>query len=151
MRTIVVSPHPDDEVLGCGGTLMKRKKDGGEIGWVIMTTMEDVGGWSEERLERRRSEISLIKSKLNIDRESLFQLDYKATFLDQIPMREMVGKLHTAFEVFQPNEILLPHSCDIHSDHRVCYEVVTACTKRFRCPSINRIMCYEVMSKQIRV
>ena len=89
----------------------------------------------------------MIRQKLGIEMKDLFQLDYMATFLDQIPMREMVGKMHNAFEKFQPNEILLPHSCDVHSDHRVCYEVVTACTKRFRCPSIERVMCYEVMSE----
>ena len=146
MNTLVISPHPDDEVLGCGGTLLKRKENGTKIGWIIMTTMKNTGGWSTERLEQRKIEISMIRQKLGIEMKDLFQLDYMATFLDQIPMREMVGKMHNAFEKFQPNEILLPHSCDVHSDHRVCYEVVTACTKRFRCPSIERVMCYEVMS-----
>ena len=37
MRVLVVAGHPDDEALGCGGTLLKHKKDGDEIFWLIIT------------------------------------------------------------------------------------------------------------------
>ena len=147
MKTLVVSPHPDDEVLGCGGTLLKRMENGGEIAWIIMTTMEGLNIWSDERIAKRKIEISLIQEKLNIKTKNLYELGYKATFLDQAPKREIIEKIQYIFSQFQPEEILVPHGSDIHSDHRVSFEAVTACTKRFRCPSVKKILCYEVMSE----
>ena len=38
MKTLVIAPHPDDEILGVGGTLLKRKSQGHELAWVIVTT-----------------------------------------------------------------------------------------------------------------
>ncbi|MEC7865992.1 MAG: PIG-L family deacetylase, partial [Pseudomonadota bacterium] len=38
-KVLVISPHPDDETLGCGGTLIRHKKEGDEIHWLIMTNV----------------------------------------------------------------------------------------------------------------
>ena len=37
MNIVVISPHPDDETLGCGGTLLKHKYNNDDIYWIIMT------------------------------------------------------------------------------------------------------------------
>ena len=47
------SPHPDDETLGVGGTLLRRKAEGGIIAWLIITTITVEGGWSEARIKER--------------------------------------------------------------------------------------------------
>ena len=57
LRTIVISPHPDDETLGVGGTLLRRKAEGGSIAWLIITTITVEGGWSERRIKERAREI----------------------------------------------------------------------------------------------
>ena len=38
MKTLVIAPHPDDEILGCGGLLLNRKLNRSIVGWVIMTS-----------------------------------------------------------------------------------------------------------------
>ena len=50
MKTIVIAPHPDDETLGVGGTLLRRKSEGGSLAWVIVTTMPAEYGWSIEKI-----------------------------------------------------------------------------------------------------
>ena len=51
------------------------------------------------------------------------------------------------FKKFEPNEIFLPHPGDIHSDHRITFDIASACTKWFRFPSIKRVMTYETLSE----
>ena len=41
MRIMIVAPHPDDETLGCGGSLFRHKKKGDEIYWLIVTGMDE--------------------------------------------------------------------------------------------------------------
>jgi LmbE family N-acetylglucosaminyl deacetylase len=51
------------------------------------------------------------------------------------------------FKTFQPEEVLVPHRGDVHSDHRVIFDVVSACCKWFRYPSVRRVMAYETVSE----
>ena len=57
MKSLVISPHPDDEVLGVGGTLLKRKKNGNDIAWLIVTKMSEAHGWEKKQIDLRKDEI----------------------------------------------------------------------------------------------
>lgn len=57
MRMLVVSPHPDDETLGAGGTLLKYKKLGNQIFWLNITDMKVSGGWDKEIVEHRQEQL----------------------------------------------------------------------------------------------
>ena len=61
MRNIVViSAHPDDEILGVGGTLLKHKKNGDKIYWLITTNIFENQGFSKQRISNRQKEIKKI-------------------------------------------------------------------------------------------
>ena len=48
---IVVAPHPDDETLGCGGTLLKHSKNGDRIHWLIVTKMTKEVGYTKSKFQ----------------------------------------------------------------------------------------------------
>jgi N-acetylglucosamine malate deacetylase 1 len=56
-------------------------------------------------------------------------------------------KVSEVFQTFQPEEVFIPLQGDVHSDQRLTFEVVSACTKWFRYPSVKRILTYETLSK----
>lgn len=62
-------------------------------------------------------------------------------------MTELIGRVSDIFNRFYPDEVLIPHSGDIHSDHRVCFDAVAACTKWFRYPFVQRVLAYETLSE----
>ena len=59
-KIIVVAPHPDDETLGCGGTLLRHISDGDEVYWLICTTITESQGFTNNRIEERKKEIELV-------------------------------------------------------------------------------------------
>ena len=67
MKTLVVAPHPDDELLGCGGTLLRRKAEGEYLGWMIVTGISQETGWSPEKVQQREEEIQQVSAGLGID------------------------------------------------------------------------------------
>ena len=59
MNTLVIAPHPDDETLGVGGTLLRRKAEGGKIAWLIVTCMVPELGYSEDQIQEKNTQIIL--------------------------------------------------------------------------------------------
>lgn len=145
MKTLVIAPHPDDEILGCGGTLLRRKAEGGVLGWLIVTEMNERDGWPAERILHRDKEIARVAALMGFDQT--FNLRLPAAKLDKLPMGELVSVFSSVFKSFEPEEVLGPHRGDVHSDHRVTFDAAAACVKWFRCPSVRRVLAYETLSE----
>ena len=145
MRTLVVAPHPDDEILGCGGTLLRRKAEGAELGWLIVTGISEQAGWSVETVQQRDAEIGKVVELVGFDQ--VFNLRLPSTQLDRLPMGDLINQFAAVFKEFQPIEVLLPCRSDVHTDHRLVYDAAVACTKWFRYPSVKRVLAYETISE----
>ncbi len=147
MKTIVIGPHPDDELLGCGGTLLKRKKEGDEIAWILVTKITEDGGWSKKEILNKEIQIKNVKKGLGIKDSNFFPLNFETTSLEQIPKSKFINSISKIFNKFLPEEIFIPHPGDAHSDHKVTFEAAAACTKWFRYPSIKKVLTYETLSE----
>lgn len=145
MNTIVIAPHPDDEVLGVGGTLLRRKAEGGKVVCVIVTNISVEAGWDDEKVQQRNAEINQAKNLFGFD--EVFKLNFPTTQLDCVPMGDLISKLSDIFKLYEPEEVFVPHSSDVHTDHKVVFDAVASCTKWFRYPSIKRILAYETLSE----
>ena len=144
-KTLVVAPHPDDEVLGVGGTLLRRKAEGKKVAWLIATTISVESGWSEEKVKQRSEEIKRTTSLFGFD--EVFALNFPTTRLDRVPMSDLVAGISDIFKSFEPEEVFVPHSSDVHTDHRIVFDAVVGCTKWFRYPSVKRVLAYETLSE----
>lgn len=145
MRTIVIAPHPDDEVLGVGGSLLRRKTEGATIAWLIVTGITAESGWDDEKIKKRADEIRQITALFGFD--SVFELNFPTTQLDHVPIVDLVAAISNVFKTFEPEEVFVPHPSDVHTDHRVVFEAVASCTKWFRYPSVKRVLAYETLSE----
>ncbi|WP_135081381.1 PIG-L family deacetylase [Terasakiella sp. SH-1] len=145
MDILVIAPHPDDETLGCGGTLLKHKANGDRIHWLIITCMNVEQGFSAERIRNRKVEIVEVSKQFQFD--SVFELNYPSTLLDTIPMSDFVLRISDVIKEIKPEVVYLPHGGDIHSDHYAVYQSAKPCIKWFRYPSIKRTYIYETISE----
>jgi N-acetylglucosamine malate deacetylase 1 len=142
---LVVAPHPDDETLGCGGTLLRYKSEGARIGWLIVTSVSEQHGWTSQRVQERRQEIDRVRALLGFD--SVYELGLPSTRLDSVPMSEIVERIGGVFRDFVPGQVFVPHRSDVHTDHRIVFDAVAACTKWFRYPSVRSVLAYETLSE----
>ena len=147
MKTLIVAPHPDDELLGCGGTLLRRVAEGGTVAWLLMTAITKEAGWAVEKIQQRAAEIDRVRKGLHVAPHHLYELGFPTAELDQIAMSLLVKRISEVVSDFQPDEVLLPYPGDVHSDHRVTFEAASSCTKWFRYPSVKRVLAYETPSE----
>jgi len=142
---LVVAPHPDDETLGCGGTLLRHLAEGDQVHWLIMTTITEAVGFSQHRVNSRTSEISKVASEYGFT--SVHQTDFVTARLDTYPKADLVLSVAQHVNQLQPNIVYLPYANDIHSDHAAVFDAVASCTKSFRYPSIKKVRAYETLSE----
>ena len=145
MRTIVIAPHPDDEVLGVGGTLLRRKAEGEKMAWLIVSGITSEAGWSDDKIKQRADEIKRVSVLFGFD--SVFELNFPTTQLDQVSMSDLIAAISNVFKTFEPEEVFVPHPSDVHTDHRIVFDAVASCTKWFRYSSIKRVLAYETLSE----
>ena len=145
MRTLIVAPHPDDETLGVGGTILRKKSMGETVSWLIITNMLASDGWPAEKIKLRKKEIEKVSKFYGFD--DVFELNFPTTRLDNVPMLDLTLKVSECLKKFKPQELYIPSFSDAHSDHRVVFEAVTSSTKWFRLKSIKRILSYETLSE----
>ncbi|UTJ07336.1 PIG-L deacetylase family protein [Arcobacter roscoffensis] len=140
-KVLIIAVHPDDETLGCGGTLLKHKVNGDEIHWLICTTIDKKHNYYEKR-EKEIEEVSKL-----YDFDSVHNLRLKTMQVDEYSMTELVSKISEVINEIQPNIVYLPFKGDVHSDHRKIFEASYSCTKSFRYPFIKKIYMIETLSE----
>jgi N-acetylglucosamine malate deacetylase 1 len=144
-QVLCIAVHPDDETLGCGGTLARHRRNGDSIHWLILTCLDGAQGYTAEQIGGRQKEIQEVANLYGFSTVS--SLDYPCARLDTIAMSELVQRIHAVVEQIKPEVVYLPNRSDAHSDHRVAFEAIGGATKSFRCPFIQRMLSYECLSE----
>lgn len=145
MNVLVISPHADDETLGGGGALLKFKDMGHKIFWLNVTDMKTEYGYTAERVEKRAEEIKCVKKAYGFD--GFWNMGLEPAGMDKYETGFLITEFKKVFEEVQPEMILMPYRYDIHSDHRVVYDVVYSCAKSFRMPCLKTILSMEILSE----
>lgn len=146
-KILVIAPHPDDETLGCGGTLLKHISNGDEVYWMIITSIKGAEGYTPEKIEEREVQIKKVADTFQF-KETL-QLGFPTSTLDTIPMAEIIQSISAVFHAVEPEIVYLPFRDDAHSDHRISYDCSIACTKPFRYPFVKSVRVYQTLSETV--
>ena len=103
MTVLVIAPHPDDEVIGVGGTIAKRVKDGDKV-VVCICTKGIHRMFSPEIINVGRVEARCASTYLGV-RETIF-LDLPAAELDRVPLTEIISRLEKVIEQTAPDDFI---------------------------------------------
>ncbi|MBI4615065.1 MAG: PIG-L family deacetylase [Planctomycetes bacterium] len=152
MRVLVVAAHPDDKVLGCGGTVARWAEEGREIRvWLL-------GEGVTSRYETRQAGAEGGARYLAQVRE---QADRAASILgaagcrvvglpdnriDSVDLLEVVKEVERAKREFDPDVVLTHHPGDLNVDHRICHQAVATAFRPLPGERWSSILSFEVSS-----
>ena len=145
MKIMVISPHPDDETLGAGGSLLKLSNLGNEIYWMNVTDAGMGEHYSADFVKKHRIQINRIKQHYVFDR--FINLRFPPAELNDGIKGELINSMGRVFDEMKPECLILPDYNDAHSDHRYVFEAAYACSKIFRRSFIRRILTMEIISE----
>ncbi len=144
MNVLVIAPHPDDEIIGVGGTISKRVKDGHNV-YVCVVTKAFPPLFSEEVVEQARNECREADKFLGVS-ETAF-LDFPAVMLETVPRYELNGEISKIIQRILPDEVYIPHRGDMQLDHKMIVDAAMVALRPKYKHKISRIYSYETLSE----
>src|SRR5918996_4215876 len=143
-RVLVIAPHPDDEVLGAGGTVARLSEAGAEVVIAIVTRgappLFAQAGAAKVRCEARAAHAHLGVARTGF-------LDQPAARLDEVPHHELNRALGELVREVAPDTLLLPFVGDIHLDHQLTFLSAMVAARPHGAAFPGRILCYETLSE----
>lgn len=143
-NVLVIAPHPDDEVLGCGGIIKKITSDGVEV-FVLIISRGKRELFSEDRITNVRQEALNAHEILGV-KETKF-LDFPAPDLDLVSLAEMARSIAIVIHDYNIGTLYLPHRGDIHHDHKAVFNAGLVAARPTGKNSVKRIYSYETLSE----
>lgn len=142
---LVVAPHPDDEVLGVGGTTARLADEGKDVVVTIVTR----GGpplFESSLAERTRAEAARALEVLG-GRGPIFLDGFPAALVDTVPHSELNAALGRVIEDVDPEVLFVPFYGDLHLDHRLVFESTLVASRPREGRRLRAVYAYEVMSE----
>jgi LmbE family N-acetylglucosaminyl deacetylase len=140
-----VSPHADDETLGCGGVLLAHIASGEPVHWLIVTALTPKTGPAFPTYSPNHDLVDVVAGSYGFS--GVHRLNFPDAGLDSVPRVQLVDAIGTIVRAVAPDVVYLPHASDVHSDHRIVCDAALPCTKWFRFPSVRRVLAYETLSE----
>lgn len=144
MRVLVIAPHPDDEVLGVGGTIVRLSREGHEI-YIAIVTKGEPELFSSSLIKQGREEAMKCHELLGV-KETCF-MDFPAARLDTVQHHRLNLAFSELISKVSPAVVFLPFSHDMHKDHRLVCESALVALRPVVADSVRDILCYETLSE----
>jgi LmbE family N-acetylglucosaminyl deacetylase len=143
MNVLMIAAHPDDEVLGAGGTLARHARRGDHVHAVVLS--EGASSRYEERMTRaleaagRKAAGILGLASIRFERLP----DQR---LDTLPLIEITQRIEAIVEEVAPETVYIHHPGDVNADHGVAARAAWTACRPFRFPGVRRIAAFETPS-----
>ncbi|GAB1405490.1 MAG: PIG-L family deacetylase [Lentimicrobiaceae bacterium] len=141
---LIIAPHPDDEVLGCGGIIARYASMGKNVYALIMSRGVP-HLYSDERVANVRKEAIDAHKILGVTKTRF--LDFPAPEFDLVSMSEVARAIEKILHEWQIHTLFLPHKGDIHNDHSVVFKAAMVAARPINSCPVKEIYCFETLSE----
>jgi LmbE family N-acetylglucosaminyl deacetylase len=147
---LVVAAHPDDEVLGCGGTIARHVDAGDKVNVLIVAE-----GATSRQQQRNRAEANEELSSLAqaaqlasviLGAHGVDLLDLPDNRLDSLDRLDLIKQIEERIARYQPQVVYVHHAGDVNVDHRRLHEAVVTACRPSPGQQVRRLLSYEVAS-----
>ncbi len=146
-RILILSPHADDEILGCGGFISKYSKKNYYVSVLILTNANKGAPeiFSSEKIKQIRKESKLANNLIGT-KKLLFE-NLPALNLNNYPIYKISNIISKYILEINPEIVLIPSSHDIHDDHKIIFKAAKVSLRPNKKSKLKKILSYEVVSE----
>jgi LmbE family N-acetylglucosaminyl deacetylase len=149
MKVLVVAAHPDDEVLGCGGTIARLAQEGHDVYIAILG--EGITSRYAQRAEADRKKLEALHARSQnvadlLGAKDLFMYNLPDNRFDTVPLLDVVKIVEDLIERLEPEVIYTHHSGDLNIDHVIVHRAVLTATRPQSGQPVRAIYAFEVPS-----
>jgi len=149
-KILIIAAHPDDEILGCGGTAARLVEEGNEAYTMILG--EGIASRDETRQgEKREEEIAKLKKELNeanniIGVKEVYLYDFPDNRFDSVPLLDIVKAVEKVKVRLKPDILFTHYEKDLNIDHQITYQAVLTAARPVAEETVKEIYSFEVLS-----
>ena len=144
-KILVVAAHPDDELLGCGGSLAKLSKDKCNILTLFFTDGVSSREKNKKNEDNQRKKNALKSLKIIGVKQSKF-LSYPDNALDKVPLIKITKEIEKVIMKFKPHTIFTHSNVDLNIDHEIISRAVVTATRPKPNFCVKNIFLFETLS-----
>ena len=147
MNILIIAAHPDDEVLGCGGTIAKLCENNTVYTLIIgegITSREISDEEKKEELKKLKEQSEKANKILGI--KKLFFDNFPDNKFDIVPLLDIIKSIEKVIQEIKPQEIFTHHFGDLNIDHQITHKAVLTATRPVGDYSVKKIRSFEVLS-----
>ena len=145
---LVIAAHPDDEALGCGGSIARWADEGASVHLTFLA--DGIGARNPESAEARealaRRRTAAESAAKTLGAVSVEFDDLPDNQLDSVPLLQITQRVEACIEAHRPDTVVTHHAGDLNIDHRRVHQAVMTACRPQRGHPVRTILCFEVAS-----
>lgn len=147
---LVIAAHPDDEILGCGGTVARLANEGAKVYTLLLgqgiAARHDSGDKTEYQVQVAKLKKCMDDANRAIGVQEVFSFDFPDNKFDTVALLDIVKTVEKIKNKIKPNVIFTHYEKDLNIDHRFTYEAVITATRPLATETVKTIYSFEVLS-----
>lgn len=148
---LIVAAHPDDEILGCGGTIARLIREDGYDAFALVLGEGITARDARRDVKKRKKDLKVLHSQMEsankiIGVKEVFSINFPDNRFDMIPLLDIVKKIEEVKNKVKPQIIFTHFSNDLNIDHRITYQAVLTATRPTVDETVKKIFSFEIAS-----
>lgn len=147
---LVIAAHPDDEILGCGGTIARLNKEGYKITTLILgegiSSRDDVRGVKKRKVDILKLKGEAKRANTILGVKEVFFHDFPDNRFDTVSFLDIVKAIEKIKNNIKPGIIFTHYGKDLNIDHQITYRAVITATRPVKEETVKEIYSFEILS-----
>jgi len=147
---LVIAAHPDDEVLGCGGTMARHARDGNDVYTLILGEGITARDKKRDRTKRENEIAELRKQTKDANKilgvKKVYTNDFPDNRFDTVPLLDIIKTIEKIKCVVKPDIVFTHYQGDLNIDHQVTFKAVLTAFRPLKAEQVEEIYSFEVPS-----
>lgn len=149
-KILVIAAHPDDEVLGCGGTIAHLVGENHTIYSLILG--EGITSRDDQRsVKKRKPELEYLKHQADLANkiigvEKVFMYNFPDNRFDTVALLDIIKTIEKVIDTIQPDIVFTHSGYDLNKDHRITFQAVLTATRPLPGCHVKTVYSFEVLS-----